>query len=217
MAAREFAEIWGEQMHAARHLRVVTGALSLVILILGIALVRLAWAPQPKPLVVRVDEVGRAEAVAYEAMEAQADPLDPTTGFFLHRFVVDHYSRRRGTVREYWERSLWFLTPDVANAAYAEQAEDVAATAVGLRDEELHVEDVAVRILPQPAEPHGAAATFDLVRSRNGEEVARESWSVSMRFSFLPQIPAELVVRNPMGIVISFLQGDRIVTSGEGP
>ncbi len=37
---------------------------------------------------------------AYEAMEAQADPLDPTTGFFLHRFVVDHYSRRQGTVRE---------------------------------------------------------------------------------------------------------------------
>ena len=33
MAAREFAEIWGEQMHAARHLRVVTGALSLVILV----------------------------------------------------------------------------------------------------------------------------------------------------------------------------------------
>jgi len=26
MAAREFAEIWGEQMHAARHLRVVAGA-----------------------------------------------------------------------------------------------------------------------------------------------------------------------------------------------
>ena len=32
--------------------------------------------------VVRVDEVGRPEAVAYEAMEAQADPLDPTTGCF---------------------------------------------------------------------------------------------------------------------------------------
>ena len=160
MAAREFAEIWGEQMHAARHLRAVTGVLALVVLVLGIAPVRLAWAPQPKPLVVRVDEVGRAEAVAYEAMAAQADPLDPTTGFFLHRFVVDHYSRRRGTVREYWERSLWFLTPEVANAAYADQDEDVA-----------------VRILPQPTEPHSAAATFDLVRMDGGEEVARESWS----------------------------------------
>ena len=214
MAAREFTEIWGEQLHAARHLRVVTGLLAVVVLVLAVVVVRLAWAPPPRPLVVRVDEVGRAEAVAYEAMEAQADPLDPTTGFFLHRFIVDHYSRRPGTVREYWERSLWFLTPEVANAAYTAQAEDVAATAVGLRDEELQVEDVAVRILPQPSEPHSASATFDLVRVRNGEELARESWSVSMRFAFLPEIPAELVVRNPMGIVISFLQGDRIVTSG---
>ena len=67
-----------------------------------------------------------------------------------------------------------------------------------------------------PQEPHSAAATFDLVRMNGVQEVARQSWSVSMRFSFLPEIPAELVVRNPMGIVISFLQGDRIVTSGEG-
>ena len=101
-------------------------------------------------------------------------------------------------------------------ATDAEQAEDVAATAVGLREEELQVEDLAVRILPQPQAPHRAAATFDLVRMNGVQEVARESWSVSMRFSFLPEIPAELVVRNPMGIVISFLRGDRIVTSGEG-
>ena len=214
MAAREFAEIWGEQMHAARHLRVVTGALSVVILVLAIALMRLAWAPQPKPLVVRVDEVGRAEAVSYEAMEAQADPLDPTTGYFLHRFVVDHYSRRPPTVEEYWTRSLRFLTTDVANAVYASDAEDVALAAVGAISEELQVEEVAVRILPQPSEPHSASATFDLVRLRGAEEVGRESWSISMQFRFLPEIPAELVVWNPMGLVISFLQGDRIITAG---
>ena len=214
MAGREFAEIWGEQMHAARHLRIVSGVLALVLVILAIALVRLAGAPQPKPLVVRVDEVGRAEAVAYEAMEAAADPLDPTTGYFLHRFVVDHYSRRRGTVQEYFSRSLWFLTPAVADAAYLAESEAVAETALGLSAEELQVEDVAVRIVPQPEEPHGAAATFDLVRLRDGAEVGREGWSVSIRFGFLAQIPAELVVHNPMGIVISFLQGDRIVTSG---
>ena len=46
-------------MHAARHLRIVTGALALVVLVPAVALVRLTWAPQPKPLVVRVDEVGR--------------------------------------------------------------------------------------------------------------------------------------------------------------
>ena len=214
MAGREFAEIWGEQMHAARHLRIVTGVLALVLVIMAVALMRLAWAPQPKPLVVRVDEVGRAEAVAYEAMEAQADPLDPTTGYFLHRFVVDHYSRRRATVEEYFSRSLWFLTAEVADSAYAAGAEVVAQAALGLLDEEVQVENVQVRIVPQPEEPHGAAATFDLVRVRRGAEAAREAWSVSMQFGFLPEIPAELVVHNPMGIVISFLQGDRIVASG---
>ena len=216
MAAKEFAEIWGEQMHAARHLRIVVGALAILALVLAVAVVRLAWAPQPRPLVVRVDEVGRAEAVAYEAMEASTDPLDPTTGYFLHRFVVDHYGRRQGTVQEYWTRSLRFLTPAVANAAYAQDAENVAIVAAGLAIEELRVEDVSVRILPQPTEPHSAAATFNLIRTRGVEEVARESWSVSMRFRYLTEIPAELVVWNPMGIVISFLQGDRIVSSAGG-
>jgi type IV secretory pathway TrbF-like protein len=216
MAAREFAEIWGEQMHAARHLRIVTGALLLVVVVLAVALVRQAGAPQPKPIVIRVDEVGRAEALAYEAMEAQADPMDPTTGYFLHRFVVDHYSRRSGTVQEYFSRSLWFLTTAVANAAYTAESEVVADTALGVAEEEIQVENVAVQIVPQPEEPHGAAATFDLVRLRSGAEVGREAWSVSMRFGFLPEIPAELVVWNPMGIVISFLQGDRIVTAGGG-
>ena len=83
MAARKFAEIWGKSMHAVRHLRIVTGTLTLVIGILGIAVVRFACAPHAKPLVVRVDEVGRAEAAACEMMEARADPLDLTTGFFF--------------------------------------------------------------------------------------------------------------------------------------
>ena len=103
-------------------------------------MVRLASAPQLKPLVVRVDEVGRAEAVAYEAMEAWADPLDPTTGL-----VVDHYSRRRGTVREYWERFRGFLTPQVLRRA--------GRGCLGAH----------------PPEAYSAGGTFDLVRVRGGE------------------------------------------------
>ena len=216
MAAREFAEIWGEQMHAARHLRILTGALSAAVVILLIVLVRVSWAPPPKPIIVRVDEVGRAEAVLYAAMEAQADPRDPTTGYFLHRFIVDHYSRRTATAQEYWQRSLRFLTPQVANQAFAASAEEIAQVAVGLAGEEVQVEDVAVQILPQPTEPHSAAATFNVVRMAAGVEVGRESWAVSMRFGYLVEIPAELVIWNPMGIAISFLQGDRIVSSATG-
>ncbi len=74
-------------------------------------IIRIVTIDPPKPIVVRVDEVGRAEAVAYEAMEAQADPLDPTTKYFLNRFIHDFYSRRRATVQQNWSRSLDGFSP----------------------------------------------------------------------------------------------------------
>ena len=48
-------------------------------LALGVLVLRVATVEPPRPIIVRVDEVDRAEAVAYEAATAQADPLDPTT------------------------------------------------------------------------------------------------------------------------------------------
>ena len=61
--------------------------LGIGLLLLIIVVIRIVSVDPPRPIVVRVDEVGRAEAIAYEAMEAQADPLDPTTKYFLNRFI----------------------------------------------------------------------------------------------------------------------------------
>ncbi len=109
-AGAEYAEIWGEAIHTNRHLRVISGGLAIGVLLLIVVVIRIVSVEPPRPIVVRVDEVGRAEAVTYEAMEAQADPLDPTTKYFLNRFIYDFYSRRRATVAENWSRSLRFLS-----------------------------------------------------------------------------------------------------------
>ena len=45
-------------------------------------------------------------------------------------------------------------------------------------------------------------------------EVDRERWTLSLQFLFLKEIPPELIVFNPMGIVISYLQGDRATVTG---
>ena len=45
-------------------------------------------------------------------------------------------------------------------------------------------------------------------------EVDRERWSLSLQFLFLDEIPPDLIVHNPMGIVITYLQGDRAVVTG---
>lgn len=212
---KEFADIWGESIHTARHLRVLTIVLGLLSLMLIFTVFRLSGAEPPRPIVVRVDEVGRAEAVAYEVAQAQADPLDPTTKYFLNRFLHDFYSRQPATVEQYWARSLQFLTPELANAAFRREANSVAMVAAGGAREEIRVDRVVLRIHAQPQPPHGATADFELVTTdRLHKEIARTRWSVTMKFVFMASIPPELMPFNPMGLVITYLQGDRAMEVG---
>ena len=214
-AGQEYAEIWGEAIHSNRHLRVISVGLGLVALLLVIVVFRIVSVEPPRPIIVRVDEIGRAEAIAYEAMEAQADPLDPTTKYFLNRFIHDFYSRRRSTVQEHWSRSLRFLSTELANASFRAESQNIALLAAGAARDELQVDRVVLRIQANPQEPHGATADFDLVRLVAQSEVSRERWSLSLQFLFLDEIPPDLIVFNPMGIVITYLQGDRAVVTGE--
>ena len=263
-AGAEYAEIWGEAIHSNRHLRMISVGLGIAVLLLIVVVIRVVSVEPPRPIVVRVDEVGRAEALAYEVMEAQADPLDPTTKYFLNRFIYDFYSRRRATVQEHWSRSLRFLSAELANASFRAESQNVALLvanevrasaerrsrvrgdplqpskrrlrflsaelanasfraesqnvallAAGAARDELQVERVVLRIQANPQQPHSASADFDLVRLVMANEVHRERWTLSLQFQFLNQIPSDLIVFNPMGIIISYLQGDRATVTGD--
>lgn len=207
---KEFADIWGEVVVSNRHFRLATYALTGVLVLLLVAVARLSSVELPKPIVIRVDDVGRAEALAYDALEAQADPLDPTTKYFLAAFVSDHFSRRTATAQQAWPRSLNFLVTSLADAAFRRDSDDVAAVAAGLVEQERQVENVALSIRALPEPPHGAAANFDVVVLENGEEVARERWTVSLQFTFLEQVPANMLPVNPMGILVTYLQADQV-------
>ena len=66
-AGAEYAEIWGEAVHnqpspSDDH----RGARELRVILLIIVVIRIASVDPPRPIVVRVDEIGRAEAVAYD-------------------------------------------------------------------------------------------------------------------------------------------------------
>lgn len=210
---REFAEIWGETVNSNRHLRLLSMGLGGLTLLLAVAVVRLGFREMPRPIVVRVDEVGRAEALQYEAVEAKSDPLDPTTKYFLNRFIHDHYSRRAATVQERWTRSLRFLTTDLANAAFQDENRKIALVAARVAPEETKVENIVLRIHANRSPPHGATADFEVVRIRQEKEVGRDKWSLSLQFSYITRIPPDLMVHNPMGIVITYLQADRALVS----
>ena len=152
-SGKTYADMWGEAVHSNRHLRVLSMGLAGLVLLLVVIVIRLSSVELPKPIVVRVDEVGRAEALAYDAVEAQADPLDPTTKYFLNRFIDDYYSRRAATVETAWPRSLRFLTSTLANEAFRLEGENVAMLAAGAAHDELQVERVILRIQASPDPP----------------------------------------------------------------
>ena len=212
-AGREFADIWAEAVQSNRNLRLISGALGLSLLLLLILTLRLAWQPPPKPIVIRVDEVGRAEALDYEASTARADPLDPTTKYFLNRFIHDFYSRRVATVHDHWTRSLRFLTTELADKAFADSSEQIALVSGGFAQEETQVENVVLRIHAAEEPPHGATADFDRITLVREQEVERQHWSLSLKFVFLPEVPPELVVYNPMGLMVTYLQADRALVT----
>ena len=94
------------------------------------------------------------------------------------------------------------------------EGENVAMLAAGAARDELQVERVTLRIQANPEAPHGAAADFDLVRLVNGAEVSRDRWTLSLQFTFIETVDPELMIVNPMGILITYMRGDRALVTG---
>ena len=111
--------------------------------------------------------------------------------------------RNTGRAASVFSPPIWPMRPSPPGN------EEIALLAAGITLEELRVENVVLRIQANPVEPHGAVADFVLVRTRQEREVSREAWTATMQFVFMPVIPADLVVFNPMGIQVTYLETDR--------
>src|SRR6266850_157200 len=117
-AKRQFVELYRAPLLLNRYLKI---ALALTIL-LAASLVVLNFRTQSryahlKPLIIRIDDVGRAEAVDYDATTYR--PQAPELRYFLTRFVVTHFSRLHATVQRDYPDSLFFLAPALADVTIA--------------------------------------------------------------------------------------------------
>ncbi len=206
-AAEQFAEIWGEAVASARHLRLTCAALAVLCLALASG-----WCSSAgrtlKPVVIRVDDVGRAEAVRYEALEANPSATDPTTQYFLHAFLDDHFSRKPATVREKWSRSLTFLSPETAYPIIERDTPEIAVVARRPVTEAARVENVVLRIEPGPEPPFRAVADYEIVDYARGVERGRERWTAHLMFVFA-EVRPELIATNPLGLFIVSLETAR--------
>src|SRR5215212_242128 len=118
-AKRQFVELYGSALVMNTYLKLAL--LLACLLALGLLALNFrtqAAAANVKPLVVRIDDVGRAEAVQYDASAYR--PQAPELRYFLTQFVVKHFSRIRATVQREYSDSLFFLDGQLADATIAQ-------------------------------------------------------------------------------------------------
>jgi hypothetical protein len=65
-----------------------------------------------KPMVIRIDEIGRAQAVAYENFVYK--PEYKETKYFLTGFCQLYYRRNRSTINDDFSQALYFLDGKLA-------------------------------------------------------------------------------------------------------
>jgi type IV secretion system protein VirB5 len=98
-ARRRYVEQYGATLASNKYLQVAVASLSAVTLGLLFLNIRTQQTLHSfKPLVIRIDEVGHAAAVAYDSLTYT--PQAPELKYFLVQFVAMHYGRMRATVRQ---------------------------------------------------------------------------------------------------------------------
>src|SRR5262249_31543292 len=158
-----------------------------------------------KPLVIRINDLGRAEAVSYSDLEYH--PQEAEIKYFLIQFVEQHYGRMRATLKENYGRSLYFLDGRLADALIEANRKrtTLAGFPAGQSEEiEIHVKNVSIEHLRSP--PYRATVDFEKVYSSptNHMETRREKYVANFVFIVKDRVPNAMVPVNPLGLTITY-------------
>lgn len=211
-AKRQFVELYGSTLVMNTYLKVALVVVSLVALALvGLNLRTQATSAHVKPLVIRIDEVGRAEAVAYDATRYQPKP--PELRYFLTRFVVTHFGRLRATIQRDYPDSLFFLDPALADATIAqtERSRVVEGFVTNPSADEIDIEVKNVTLTELTASPFKAAVHFEKLFYAPGtrQERRRETHVAQLDFVMRESVPNAFVRVNPLGLQITYFRVDQ--------
>jgi type IV secretory pathway TrbF-like protein len=210
-AKRLYLESCGDPMVTNTYLKI---ALVLVCLVAaGLALVDLKTIRtfrNFRPLVIRIDDLGRAEAINYHNLEYK--PQDAEAKYFLSQFCALYYRRNRYTIQDDFSKSLYFLDGKLADGILdAYRKDDVIKkfiTNTAAPEIDVDVKKVALDQMQTP--PYRARVDFYLVYDSPADrsELKRDLYTASFVFVFNTQVPNELIPINPLGMTITYFRED---------
>ena len=211
-AKRLYLEQYGDPMVTNTYLKI---ALTLVSLI-AVGLLVVDWKTIKtfenfRPLVIRIDDLGRAEAINYHNLEYK--PQDAEAKYFLSQFCALYYRRNRYTIQNDFSKALYFLDGKLADGIIDAYRKDdiIKKFLMNTSASEIDVEVKKVALEDMQTPPFKARVDFYLVyySPADHSEIKRDLYTANFVFVFKSKVPNELIPINPLGIAITYFREDQ--------
>ena len=174
-AKRLYLEQYGDPMVTNTYLKIALALLSVVCVALALIDLRTIRTFQDfRPLVIRIDDLGRAEAINYHNLEYK--PQDAEAKYFLSQFCALYYRRNRYTIQNDFSKALYFLdgklTDGILDAYRKDDIIKKFLTNTSAPEIDVEVKKVALEEMQTP--PFRARVDFYLVYRSEERRVGKE-------------------------------------------
>lgn len=163
------------------------------------------------PMIVRVNEVGRAEAIDYRNFQYR--PQEAENKYYLSRWAELYFDRNRFTIERDQTNALYFLNGDVQRAVIDQERKDNFITTyrndMTLPYVDVEVKNVVLDDLRQS--PYSARIEFEKVYTNPSDhsEIKREKWVASVTYVFRDNVKNNELAVNPLGLTIVRFRADQ--------
>ena len=211
-----YLERYGDILVTSNYLRIVVALLCLAVLGLSVLNLRTIRTFQTfRPLVIRIDQLGRAQAVDYKSLEYH--PGDREAKYFLSEFCQLYFRRNRYTIHDDFTKSLYFLDGKVANDIMEQYRKDDTINSFlnNPSSPEVDVDVQKVALQTMGTAPYRASVDFYVVEYAPADHsvLQKTLYTANFLFQFKDQVPNELIPVNPLGLTITYFRQDQAFTS----
>ena len=211
-AAERYLEQYGDPIVMNTYLKVTILVLAMVSIVLaGLVYKSQRVLADMHPMIVRINDVGRAEAIDYRNFQYR--PQEAENKYYLSRWAELYFSRNRFTIERDQTSSLYFLNGDVQRAVIdQERRNNVIQTYIkegSLPYVDVEVKNVVLDDLRQS--PYSARIEFEKVFTNPADhsEIKRERWTASVTYVFRENVKNNELAVNPLGLTIVRFRADQ--------
>ena len=211
-AKRLYLESYGDPMVTNTYLKIALALLALVCVALALIDLRTIRTFQDfRPLVIRIDDLGRAEAIDYHNLEYK--PQDAEAKYFLSEFCSLYYRRNRYTIQDDFTKALRFLDGKLANGILdAYRKDDIIRkflTNSSAPEIDVDVKKVALEAMLTP--PYRARVDFYMAyySPADHSELKRDLYTANFVFAFKSRVANEMIPINPLGLTVTYFREDQ--------